>query len=295
MSLPLLGAIVLSWVSASDSLQRRESRDRAMQRGELDPAVLLRTRPLDGRIHDLLARRAAEVGDWETARARATIATRRLPGAIDGWLLLAAAQHAQGDGDAADAAIATALERLHDIPSDALLLELAAHPGVIGVKYAVNDIDAFQRVVRDDEGRIDWFCGSAERYAPYFMLAGATGYTSGAGNICPHLTLAMFEACQSGDWAQALRLQQIIRPIEDYRGRAGSSYNVSFLKYAARHVGLNFGPPRPPQRTPELHLRPQDREKAFVVPRLLYEVAGASPHRLDRDVDRAPGGHHDHG
>ncbi len=103
---------------------------------------------------------------------------------------------------------------------------MAAQPGVIGVKYAVNDIDAFGRVVRDDEGRIDWFCGSAERYAPYFMLAGATGYTSGAGNICPHLTLAMFEACQGGDWAQALRLQQIIRPIEDYR--AGPAARTTF-------------------------------------------------------------------
>jgi 4-hydroxy-tetrahydrodipicolinate synthase len=136
----------------------------------------------------------------------------------------------------------------NDIPTDALLLELAGHPQVIGVKYAVNDIDAFNRVVQADEGRIDWFCGSAERYAPFFMLAGATGYTSGAGNVCPHLTLAMFEACRGGDWAQAMRLQQIIRPIEDYRARAGSSYNVSFLKHAARRVGLEFGPPRPPQR-----------------------------------------------
>jgi 4-hydroxy-tetrahydrodipicolinate synthase len=134
------------------------------------------------------------------------------------------------------------------IPSDTLLLELADHPKVIGVKYAVNDIDAFNRVARDDEGRIDWYCGSAERYAPFFMLAGATGYTSGAGNICPHLTLAMFEACQAGDWPQAMRLQQIIRPIEDYRARAGSSYNVSFLKHAAKRLGLDFGPPRPPQR-----------------------------------------------
>jgi 4-hydroxy-tetrahydrodipicolinate synthase len=127
-------------------------------------------------------------------------------------------------------------------------LELAEHPQVIGVKYAVNDIDAFQRVVQDDEGRIDWYCGSAERFAPFFMLAGAKAYTSGAGNICPHLTLAMHEACAAGDWAQALRLQQIIRPIEDYRARGASSYNISFLKYAANKLGLDFGPPRPPQR-----------------------------------------------
>jgi len=135
-----------------------------------------------------------------------------------------------------------------DVPSDALLLEMADHPGVLGVKYAVNDIDAFTRIVRDDEDRIDWYCGSAERFAPFFMLAGARGYTSGAGNICPALTLAMHQACTEGDWPQAMRLQQIIRPIEDYRARDNSSYNISFLKYAARHVGFDFGPPRPPQR-----------------------------------------------
>jgi 4-hydroxy-tetrahydrodipicolinate synthase len=134
------------------------------------------------------------------------------------------------------------------IPSDALLLELADHPKVVGVKYAVNDIDAFARVVQADEGRIDWFCGSAERFAPFFMLAGATGYTSGAGNLCPHLTLALHEACAAGDWPLAMRLLQVIRPIEDYRARAGSSYNISFLKYAVRHTGLDFGEPRPPQR-----------------------------------------------
>lgn len=140
-----------------------------------------------------------------------------------------------------------------EIPSDDLLLELADHPKVMGVKYAVNDLDAFNRIVDDDEGRIEWFCGSAERFAPFMMLAGATGYTSGAGNLCPHLTLAMFEACSLGDWPQAMRLQQIIRPIENYRAQAGSSYNISFLKYAAKSIGLDFGPPRPPQRRLTVH------------------------------------------
>jgi 4-hydroxy-tetrahydrodipicolinate synthase len=147
-----------------------------------------------------------------------------------------------------DLACPTLIYKKSDIPSDGLLLELADHPQVIGVKYAVNDVDAFSRAVANDDDRIDWFCGSAERYAPFFMLAGATGYTSGAGNLCPHLTLAMFEACASGDWPQAMRLLQLIRPIEDYRARSGSSYNISFLKYAMRGVGLDFGEPRPPQR-----------------------------------------------
>jgi 4-hydroxy-tetrahydrodipicolinate synthase len=134
------------------------------------------------------------------------------------------------------------------IPSDDLLLALAEHPNLAGVKYAVNDLDAFQRVVQNDNERIEWICGSAERFAPYFMLAGATGYTSGAGNICPKLTLNMHRAILEDRWTDAMYWQKFIRPIEDFRARAGSSYNVSFLKYAIRATGLDFGEVRPPQR-----------------------------------------------
>lgn len=142
----------------------------------------------------------------------------------------------------------TLIYKKSDVPSDNLLLELAEHPRLVGSKHAVNDIDAFNRVVAADGGRIDWYCGSAERFAPFYMLAGAPGYTSGAGNLVPRLTLAMHAACVAGDWKRAMNLQRQIRPIEDYRARAGGSYNITFLKYAIRHTGLEFGPPRPPNR-----------------------------------------------
>jgi 4-hydroxy-tetrahydrodipicolinate synthase len=142
----------------------------------------------------------------------------------------------------------TLIYKKAEIPSDDLLLELADHPNLIGVKYAVNDIDAFNHIVQHDEGRIDWYCGSAERFSPFFALAGSPGYTSGAGNLCPRITLAKHAALAVGDWNEAMRLQQLILPIEDYRARCGSSYNISFLKYAIQLTGLNFGEPRPPQR-----------------------------------------------
>ena len=142
----------------------------------------------------------------------------------------------------------TLIYKKSDIPSDALLLELADHPNVVGVKHAVHDIDAFTRLVAADNGRIDWFCGSAERFAPFYMLAGASGYTSGAVNLCPHLTLALHAALVAGDYPQAMRLLEIIRPIEEYRARAAGSYNISFLKYAVRQTGLDFGVARPPMR-----------------------------------------------
>ncbi len=133
-------------------------------------------------------------------------------------------------------------------PSDALLLELAAHPWVVGVKYAENNMHDFRKVVIADQGRIEWLCGSAERFAPYYMLAGGTGFTTGAGNLCPHLTLAMHAAFAAGEFAQGMELQQHILPIEDYRAKEGDSFNISMLKHGLASLGLDFGTPRPPQR-----------------------------------------------
>lgn len=134
------------------------------------------------------------------------------------------------------------------VPSDELLLRLAEHPNLVGVKYAVNDLNAFNQVVAADAGRIDWYCGSAERFAPFFALAGSRGFTSGAGNVCPALVLGMQAALQDGDWEEAMRLQQLILPIENYRDLQGSSFHVSLLKYAVGCTGIECGLPRPPQR-----------------------------------------------
>lgn len=133
-------------------------------------------------------------------------------------------------------------------PSDSLLLELADHPWVVGVKYAENNMHDFRRVVLADQGRIEWLCGSAERFAPYYMLAGSHGYTTGAGNLCPRLTLAMHAAFSVGEYAQGMELQQHIVPIEDFRAKEGDSFNISMLKHAMSLVGMDFGPARAPQR-----------------------------------------------
>ncbi|HTI50779.1 MAG TPA: dihydrodipicolinate synthase family protein, partial [Planctomycetaceae bacterium] len=134
------------------------------------------------------------------------------------------------------------------IPGDDLLLELAGHPHVVGIKYAENNLHDFRKVVLADRGRVEWLCGSAERFAPYYMLAGAPGFTTGAGNVCPHLALAMHTALASGEYAEGMRWQKLILPIEDFRAKEGDSFNISMLKHALKVLGEDFGPPRPPQR-----------------------------------------------
>jgi 4-hydroxy-tetrahydrodipicolinate synthase len=134
------------------------------------------------------------------------------------------------------------------VPSDALLTELGKEGRLAGVKYAVNDLDAFTRFAEANRGRLGLYCGTAERFAPFFALAGATGYTSGLGNIAPKLTLAMSAALRAGNFAEAMRLLKIVRPIEDFRALSGDSYNISAIKAGMQFAGWNFGPVRPPQR-----------------------------------------------
>ena len=50
-----------------------------------------------------------------------------------------------------------------------------------------------------------------------------------------------------------------------------------------------------PQRLPEGDLRAQRRQQARVLPGLLDEVARPAPHRLDGQIDAAPGRHDDDG
>ena len=155
-------------------------------------------------------------------------------------------------------------------PSDELLLELARDGKLAGIKYAVNDVDAVSRFAAALDKRAGLYCGTAERFAPYYMLAGARGYTSGAGNICPRLTLAMHRALVRGDQAEARRILAIIRPIEDYRARAADSYNISMLKFALQVAGHDFGPVRPPLR--RLTAQEEREIRAIVEPILAAEA-----------------------
>ncbi|MEX0713401.1 MAG: dihydrodipicolinate synthase family protein [Pirellulales bacterium] len=159
------------------------------------------------------------------------------------------------------------------IPSNDVLCELASDPRVIAVKYAVNSLHEFRGAVRRG-GACEWLCGSAERFAPYFMLAGASGYTSGAANLCPRISLAMHAAFAERRTDEGFRLQQLLLPIEEFRARDGDSYGISMLKHALACTGTPVGPPRPPQR--QLTRGEQAQIEALLPPILEAEAALAA-------------------
>lgn len=134
-----------------------------------------------------------------------------------------------------------------EAPSDELLTELVRDHRVAGVKYAVNDPSRLANLVARTQGtKAIWTCGTAERWAPFFALAGAQGFTSGIANFAPGLAIEMMAALRSGDYPTAMRVRARALPFEELRARHEDANNVPAVKAAMDCLGLSAGPPRPP-------------------------------------------------
>ena len=112
-------------------------------------------------------------------------------------------------------------------------------PNVVGVKYAVGDVVRFAALVDTFRaGDLAWVCGLAEPWAPFFWVAGATGFTSGLANVEPGLSLEMLRCLRDGDYNGAMRVWRSVKPFEDLRARRNSANNVPVVKEALAQLGL---------------------------------------------------------
>lgn len=136
--------------------------------------------------------------------------------------------------------------------NETVLDELSAIENVVAVKYAVNDVEQFSRLVEAVSGDVVWLNGVAERYAPAYALEGAAGFTTGIGNVVPQPVLALATALENGDWPRAKAIRDALRPYEALRDEAGggvafsSAKNVPAVKYGLDVRGLYGGPVRAP-------------------------------------------------
>ena len=130
--------------------------------------------------------------------------------------------------------------------SDDMLETLLAYDNLVGVKYAFGRIVDFSRTVNRLGHKIVWSCGTAERFAPFFFLAGAKAFTSGLCNFAPQVSKRMFDALKKNDFEEAMKIQRMITPLEDLREGRGVANNVPIVKAAMDHVGLKGGLCRPP-------------------------------------------------
>jgi 4-hydroxy-tetrahydrodipicolinate synthase len=130
--------------------------------------------------------------------------------------------------------------------SDDVLKKLMTNDRLVGVKYAFGRIVDFARTIQKLGKSIVWSCGTAERFTPFFWLAGAEGFTTGLGNFAPHISLSMFKALRNVDFDETMRYQNLAAPLEFLREERGVANNVPVIKAMLDHVGLVGGSCRPP-------------------------------------------------
>ncbi len=130
--------------------------------------------------------------------------------------------------------------------SDAVLAKLFEYENLVGVKYAFGRIVDFSQSVQKLGHKVVWSCGTAERFAPFFWLAGAKAFTSGLGNFAPKMTKQMHVALSKGDYQTAMAIQEKTSDLEFLREEHGAANNVPVVKAAMDHVGLVGGLCRPP-------------------------------------------------
>jgi 4-hydroxy-tetrahydrodipicolinate synthase len=142
--------------------------------------------------------------------------------------------------------IGVVLYKKGGLMTDAVLASLFENENLVGVKYAHGRIVDFAKTVQDLGADLVWSCGTAERFAPFFWLAGAEGFTSGLGNFAPEISLQMFDSLKKSDFSAAMEIQRMITPLEYLREGRDKANNVPVVKTALDYVGLNGGRCRPP-------------------------------------------------
>ncbi len=125
----------------------------------------------------------------------------------------------------------------------ALIDRLAAVPNVIGLKQSNADFGILMENIRSNSDKVAVLTGIDSQF--YAALAsGATGIFSTAACVIPREMVAIYEAVQSGAFAEARQLQLKLQALNRYL-----EYDPGYVgpcKAALRMLGLPAGPVRGP-------------------------------------------------
>ncbi|MCZ6677830.1 MAG: dihydrodipicolinate synthase family protein [Candidatus Poribacteria bacterium] len=146
--------------------------------------------------------------------------------------------------------------RLDIMPVDDVV-RLCELDAVVALKYAVEDLDAFDAIVEKAGDGAAMVCGMAEDPCIAYMEHGAIGFSSGMANFVPRMSLALRRNFAAGDKAEAERLRALMLPFEDLRGENGARYSSSALHAAMDYAGLAGGPVIPFAQDVAAHDRPR--------------------------------------
>ena len=144
-----------------------------------------------------------------------------------------------------------------DIAAEAVI-ELSAHPNIVGIKESSANIEKIMRMAREAEAGFQVLGGSAAVLWPALM-AGAVGAILAFANAAPYATIAIWEACRTREYDAAADWQNRIARAA---ALVPAKYSVPGLKHAMDLNGYYGGPPRLPLTPPSPEAK-REIEDAF--------------------------------
>ena len=123
-----------------------------------------------------------------------------------------------------------------------LMVKLAQHPNIVGVKDSSGNIVQIAEVIAQTPPDFAVFAGSGSFLYPTLALGGVGG-TLAVANILPETCVSLYEAVQAGDHQTAKELQQrLLAP----NAAVTSRWGIAGLKAALDLLGYKGGVPRRP-------------------------------------------------
>ena len=121
------------------------------------------------------------------------------------------------------------------------IVELAAHPNIVGIKDAKGDLHAGTQIMA--ETGLVYYSGDDALNLPWLAM-GATGFVSVISHFVADQLREMLTAYQSGDVTTARKINLAVAPLCNAMARTGG---VTFVKAGLRLQGFDVGDPRLPQ------------------------------------------------
>ena len=133
-------------------------------------------------------------------------------------------------------------QRRLDIMPVGSVVKLCELDEVVGLKYAVDDLDAFDQIQDLANKHAAMTCGMAEDPCIDYMNHGAVGFSSGMANFVPKVSLQIHQKFFADNKKEAQRLRDLMVPFEDFRGEDSGRYSGSALHAAMDYANLAGGP-----------------------------------------------------
>jgi len=142
-----------------------------------------------------------------------------------------------------------------------LIIELASHPQVIGIKDSSGNLSTVAEVVPYLKDDFCFLTGAGNILLPSLQM-GARGAILAVASVIPDICCHLYKLWQSRRLSEAMEWQLKIIPLNK---ALTQTYGIAAIKYALDLIGLHGGLPR----LPILPLAEKDKEK---VKRLLVEL-----------------------